>query len=556
MIPHLVAFGRPFLRCGPWLLGCATLIISASGWLSPAVSAGETVPAGVLSAPPDSSPSFLTNVPPQATHVAPALRQVVDVANSSLESQRKVQQLRLEQDGVKTKLATVTGELNLVGQRRQRVMDQIATMEREQQDRVTALRKELEGKLEQELAQAGQQITQELERDFGREIQAFDARHQDAIGQTLDQELQLKERELQQLTREIEAQTHELIDRLGRLDANPELSKALQQSTAQALAKRKAELEARRAQVASERDALLSKQRGAFIEQVRQRQVVERQRRLTLKEATLRSAMAELLHKTSTDDAAGMQQVRQELEAVTQRSNAVAEQQAALKARLEGLDQELAAGARRVESLEAERQTSLARLEQVFHHSNPGLDLEAIAWLGQAAQGVPAELATDLSLLQQRLTALAQQEQQLQAQQRVLRERQLALQLSREMEAQYERTRLKQQQEQDARAQKAEELLAKARESAERGKFDEALGLVAQAQATNPPQLNQITAFREELLQERERTLREAQTAQIERLFARAKAVFEQGKYEEAVELFEHVIKQEAALGASGPPAP
>ena len=205
-----------------WLLGCAAALIGSS-WLSgsPAVSAGESVPAGVLGTAPDSSSAFLTNVPPQATHVAPALRQVVDVVNSSLESQRKLQQLRLEQDGIKTKLATVTGELNLVGQHRQQLTDQLAVLEREQQNRVAALRKELEGRLQQELAQAGQQVTQELERDFAREVQAFDARHHDAIAQTLDQELQLKERELQQLTREIEAQTQELVDWLSRLDAGP-----------------------------------------------------------------------------------------------------------------------------------------------------------------------------------------------------------------------------------------------------------------------------------------------------------------------------------------------
>ena len=307
--------------------------------------------------------------------------------------------------------------------------------------------------------------------------------------------------------------------------------------------------------MATERDTLLSQQRTTFVEQLRQRQVIERQRRLTLKEATLRSAMAELLHKARSEDAARMQQVRQELEAATQRYNHIAEQQAELKVRLEGLDHELTASSRRLETLEAERQTSLARLEQAFHGSNPGLDLEAIAWLGKAAQSVPAELATDLGLLQSRLTALAQQERQLQEQRRVLRERQLALQLSQELEAQYERARLKQQQEQEARTSKAAELLAKARSSADRGKFDEALGWIAQAQAMNPPQLSQVTAFREELLQERERAVREAQAAQIERLFARAKAVYEQGKYEEAVQLFGKVIEEEAALGVSGQPS-
>lgn len=493
----------------------------------------------------------LANVPPSATHLIPALQHVVDVVNSSLESQRKLKAVRTEQDAVKTKLATVAGELQLIGQHRQQLADQLAAMERQQQERLGAMRKELETKLEQEMAQASQQIAQELERDFAQQVQAFDARYHEAIQQVLDQELQLKERELQQLSREIEVQTQDLLDRLNRLNATPELSKTLQQSTAQALAKRKTELELRRQQLTAERDALLTKQRTEFLNYIRQQQTVERQRRLTLKEANLRSAMAELLHKARQDDAARVQQIRQQLDAVTQRYHEAAQQEAVLKSRLGSLDQEAASSAQRLQVLEAERQSSLAKLEQAFRRSPPGMDSDAIAWLGQAAQHVPAELATDLGLMQQRLTAVAEQERQLQEQRRVLRERQLALQLSQEMEAQYERMRLKQQQEQEARARRAEEFLAKARQLADRGKFDDALSFVAQAQAVNPPQLSQITAFREELLREQERAMREAQAAQIERTFARAKVVFEQGNYEEAVKLFEQVIEQEATLGTA-----
>ena len=115
------------------------------------------------------------------------------------------------------------------------------------------------------------------------------------------------------------------------------------------------------------------------------------------------------------------------------------------------------------------------------------------------------------------------------------------------MESEFHEAELKQQREQDARARKAEELIGKAEQLAGRGRYDEALQLVAQAQALSPPQLSRVAILREQLVAAKEDATRQAQSVEIEQSFARAMDVFKQGRYEDAVVLFEKVIASEAA---------
>jgi hypothetical protein len=390
---------------------------------------------------------------------------------------------------------------------------------------------------------------------FTREVQTFETRQRGAIDKALEQDLDLKERELQQLSREVELQTQDLLDRLARLESNPELASSLERSMNEVLARRKAELDARRHELHAEREAYLTRARGQFTEQLKQEQAAELSRRLTVKEATVRQSMAELLHQTRRQDASRLQERRKTFEQVQQRYNELTQQQATLQTRLEALEGEMAATVHRAESIEAERQVSLARLEEAFHKPNPGMRVESLSWLTRAIQQAPSELATELGLLQQRLVTQVRQEQQLEEQRRVLRERQLALQLAREMEARHRQVQLAEQREREALSSRAEDLLAKADALAQQGRFGDSLRLVDQAQALNPPQVSRVAMKREQLLAEKDRAEREAQAAQLERLFARAMETFQQGQYEEAVALFEQVIVQEAALQGSAPVA-
>jgi tetratricopeptide (TPR) repeat protein len=151
--------------------------------------------------------------------------------------------------------------------------------------------------------------------------------------------------------------------------------------------------------------------------------------------------------------------------------------------------------------------------------------------------------------MQQRLVAAAEQEERQREQRRIVRERQQALQLSREMAEQHRKIEERQQREQQVRSRNAEDLLAKADRFAAKGQFDQALELLAQAQAINPPQLDRIALMREQLIATKTQREREQQTAELDGMFRRAKTAFDAGRYEESVALFEQVIAHEAALG-------
>ena len=529
------------------------ILVSGLGWGVAAASDGEAVArTSLLHAPSGLPPAYLLNVPPEAAPVAPVLDDLVKTFQSLSETHQHIKQLRNEQDGLRTKLAAVTSELSTRSQDRQQLEQQLKALEQQQQGRLLSLQKDLETKLTQELAQAQQQIDQELQQDSARQLQAFEARQRDAIEKSLGQELSLKERELAQLSQEIEVQTQELTDRLGRLEVNQDLTQSLDRSMTTILAKRKAELEARRKQLLTEREERLAKQRLEFANQLKQQQSLEQKRRLTLKEASLRSAMAELLHKASVEEGGRFDSLRQALQSTSQQSIVAAEHQAEFKVHLEDVGRKLAEETRQLDALEADQQKAMMHLEQVFQKPNPGLREEAIGWFTQAVQQLSPELANQLGPLQQRLVARAEQERQLQERRRMLRERALALQLSREMTAQYQREQKEAASQREAAARKAEALMTRANQFVDRGKFNEALELLAEAQALNPPQLDRITQRREELLAERARLVSQVKATELQRAFAHAMEVFQAGRYEEAIPLFERVIQQEAQTEPSG----
>ena len=545
MLTLTLSVSHPRPRC----FGLVAAIVLVSGSLSYAFAAESLPTADALktqSATPPQQP--FSDIPPAVQHVAPILRQVVGVIQSNAEVQGEVKRLRTELDTLKAKLAAVNSEFELVDRQQQQFSQQLAALEHQQREGIESLRKELEAKLANEPSAARQSITAEQQRDFAAQVQTFEARQQAAIAKGLDQELELKQRELDQLSQEIDMQMKELLQRLARLGANQEAAKSLERATSEALAKQKADLDARRKQLDGERVTLLAKWRNEFVQHLRQQQEAELQERLTVKEASLRSAMADLLQKTGREEAAKLEQVRHALEEVKQRHARLVQQQALLTSRVEAMDRELASQTKSLQNLQAERLASLSRLEEAFQKPNPMVPPEALAWLGRTIQYMPAEVAAELIPLQQRLVNASEQEQRLQEQRRIVRERQLALELSREMESQHQQIRLRQQREQEARSRKAEELLDKAHQVAGRDNFDEALRLVSQAQALSPPQLNKIAVVREALVNARQRRLREMQAAQIQQLFTQAMQVFDQGRYEEAVDLFERVIAQEAKL--------
>ncbi|KAF0167545.1 MAG: hypothetical protein FD161_5004, partial [Limisphaerales bacterium] len=118
--------------------------------------------------------SFLSHVPSAARHVAPVLQQVFRAYTANVNAQRESRQLRAAQDSVKTKLSTASGELKVLGEQRQRAEQELVALEREQQDRLVALRKDLEARLEAELVQTRQLITEELQQEYARQMQTFE----------------------------------------------------------------------------------------------------------------------------------------------------------------------------------------------------------------------------------------------------------------------------------------------------------------------------------------------------------------------------------------------
>jgi len=486
----------------------------------------------------------------EARPVAPALTHALETFELVQEADRALQQLRAKRDNIKTDLIAVSGELEVLAAHQQ-LEQQVAALERERQERMEGLRKELETRLQEELSQTRQQIVAEQEQDFNRQVQAFEERQGELIARSLDEQLQLKEREIEQLSQEIGAQTQGLLQQLGQLKADSAVATSIEHSMTQAIAQRKAEVLARRQQLDSQGAELLARRRDEFIDKLKQQQAVDLQRRLTLKEAGLRQAMAQLLHETQVQETDHITRVSQALEDVKRRQAEFIQRQASLSDRLQEFETRLTVGQQRIDELEQARGESLARLEDAFQKVNPGVSLAALAWFGRLIHEVPPELGIEFGMIQQRASARAQQEQEFEEQRRVHRERQLALELSHEMERRYQEAQLQKQREEQARSKKVEGLLTKAKDLASQGRFDQALEVVAQAQTQNPPKPSLVALVKEDIETAKEQALRAAEANELERLFARAQQAFQQGQYEEAIGLFEQVISKEAALEGS-----
>ncbi len=339
---------------------------------------------------------------------------------------------------------------------------------------------------------------------------------------------------------------------LARLEAGADLAKSIEGSTKQAIAKRKAALEASRQQLDMQRNTLVAGRREEFAAKLKEQQQAERQARLFLKEAGLRQAMAGLLHESSTQEAALFDDAQRQLDQVRKRQAQLATRQTTLTARLQTLERDLAAMAHQVEGLEAERQISLGNVDQAFQRLRVNAEQNGVlAWFAQTIQQAPFDLATDLGLIQQRVVAHAEQARQLEQQRQMLRERQLALQVSHEMERRYLQEQQQHERELEAKSRKADELLARAKQLAQRQQFDQALQLLSQALALNPPQASVIALAQEEITATKKQVQRQTQLAQVQQMFANAMQAFNQGHYDEAIPLFEQIIAQEAQLGVT-----
>ena len=515
-------------------------------------SADMDMEEGGLSSQTVSPQALFANVPADAKPVASALGALLKTVDALAKANQSLKDARAEQDNVKTELVGVNGELEVVTKEGLQAEQRLEALERQRQDRLTAIRKDLEATLQEQLVQARQQIDEDLNRDFARQVQAFEARQGELIDRHLDQQLQLQETDIQQLTAEIESQTRELADRLARLEAGADLAKSIEGSTKQAIAKRKAALEASRQQLDMQRNTLVAGRREEFAAKLKEQQQAERQARLFLKEAGLRQAMAGLLHESSMQEAALFDDAQRQLDQVRKRQAQLATRQTTLTARLQTLERDLAAMAHQVEGLEAERQISLGNVDQAFQRLRVNAEQNGVlAWFAQTIQQAPFDLATDLGLIQQRVVAHAEQARQLEQQRQMLRERQLALQVSHEMERRYLQEQQQHERELEAKSRKADELLARAKQLAQRQQFDQALQLLSQALALNPPQASVIALAQEEITATKKQVQRQTQLAQVQQMFANAMQAFNQGHYDEAIPLFEQIIAQEAQLGVT-----
>ena len=547
----------PVGRSGPRRCACL-LTVSLAGfwWLSPNAQAAETGPAPAIPGPAlnvASLRSFQATTPSAALPVARALQRAAEVFDTRNALQRQVKDLRMQRDGLDTELTALNGELQALQEHRQQLQEQLAQTERKQADELSALRNTLEARVKDQLLQAGRQASEELNRDTQRELQTFEAQQREQVGRGLDQDLNLQARELEQLNQELEVQTRELSNRLARLQASPEAAKSLERSMRQALDKRQQELDQRRKQLEADREAAVAAQRRAMADKLQQQQVTEQHRRMTVKEASLRQSMAETLHQTRTQSEGELGYLRQAVDKAGVRQHELAERQAQIAPRAQTLERQLASATDRLQGLAGEWTQVLAQVELALQQTDLAAHPEVAAWYQQTLRYLDAGLSAELSPIPQRALTRAQQERELATQQRQLRERQLALQLAREMEEQRYEQRLAQQREQEANAKQADRLLAKADTLASHGNYDQALQTVAEAQALNPPQMARVMVARQQLLAAQERTARQATSEELERLFTRAMKVFQDGRYEEAIELFEQVIAKEGATEGSAP---
>ena len=530
-------------RRWPWIATLMSLVLAGAAVYAEDGMASEGL------ATPATLQTLLANTPQAATPWAGSLVQLLQAYQSFRQAQEALKQLRLQQDATRTELTSVTGTLEMVVRERQDLEKQEQKLETERQQRLNGLRKELEDRLQEELSQARQQIDVELKQDYDRAMQSFESRLGSLIDQNLEQEIQLQEREIQQVSGELETLTEELRSRLGKLQSGAEVAGSVEQSINRTLAQRKAELQARREQLKLQREQVMVKRRAEYAEKLKQQQAVEHQTRLIYKEASLRQAMAELLHGAQQQEDGALRQVKQALEEVRPKHMQVAKRQALLTTRLQALDQQYTEASQRIQTQQAARGDSLTKLEQSFEKSGPSVTGEGLQWFGQVIQESPPEVAAELSVIYHRLNSRMTQERQLREQQKLLRERQLALQVSREMEKRYQEQQERLVKEQQAKSRKADELMTRVRELQTTGRYEEALQLTNQIQILNPALSSQMAILQQDLQVAREQSMRQAKAADVERVFSQAMHLFEQGQYEESVKLFEQVIEKEAQPG-------
>lgn len=525
------------------------------GLIGPAIRLGladeSSAPFSLTHLESQKIPFFLTDIPPQAQHLVPPLHHIIEISESITSAQGGLKQLRTDLDVVFTHLISLKSELEVVTQRRSDREQELARLETEATKGFEALKFDLDNKLEQELDRSREQVSEELKRELAVRFEAYEKRQRETVQKTLSQELLFEDRELQQLTKEIEVQSQELSDRLIKLDDRSNLAKTLKHTTKKLLAKKRAELQERRSRLNVERDVVLARQRQSVVQVLKEQKQVQLQRRLTIKEASLRLSMAALLVRTRKDMKTKIEDAREVVSTVNKRYGRLVEDFASLTAQQKSLEIRIATQLRAMEGLEIERQASLVRLEEAFRKRDGELAQDAISWFGGAIQSAPRGLSLDLEMMHQRLVKTEKQERRLQEQGRILRERQLALQVSREMEAQYQRIQEKQRRKEQAKFDKAEKLLRSAGKYANNGNYDKALQIISQAQALNPPQIQRIAMTREEFIVKQDRVVHTRQSAEIERLFEQAMKIFEEGRYGDAVAMFEQVIDQEASMGQS-----
>ncbi len=494
----------------------------------------------------------LGSIPQRAQESAPLLEEMRAAFEASAAAKQAARRSCLEQEHLKARLASIDSERETLARLRQELEEQLIELERRQQERRAAFERELEHGLERELAQIRQQLAEESGADTARVVQAFEVRERERLQQALEEELTQQERELERLSRDVPAQADRLLAQLGQLEAQPELSRSIAHSAHEALASRRAALETRRTRLAEEREGLLAPRRAELLARLKQEQDVESQRRLALQEVKLREAMNALLLKTRLEEMGRFEGVRQALRDAKGSFSQLALQQALLTSRLEAVEEDLGLQRQQIDGLEMRRQVALAGLAQSLRLSSAHGPLATLTWFGKAIEPLPPELIEELGRLQQQVVAWAEEERRLQTQRRAEQQRQRALQIAGELTVQYDELRREQQREAQSRRLEAEQCLAQARQRAGRAQFDQALGLIAQAEAL-APEWDEVALLRAQIVQVRERATRQARRAQAERMFTRGVKVFRQGDFEEAAQMFEQVLAHDERSEPPGP---
>lgn len=492
--------------------------------------------------------SLQGSAPSSARHLIKSLHRTAKIFDGRRHIQNTLRQLRTDRDSIKTELTAFTSELEVIEQHRGELQSQLAATEVRQVKDLQSLRVRLEGQVKHELLRTGQQIIKELQQDTQREIALFENRQRGTISRELDQELEIEAKELEQLSQEIDLQTQELAGRLNRLNADESVAGSVARTMRTALDKRGQLLDMRRKKAEVEREVQITAQRKALKTRLMQEQNIEQHRRMTMKEASLRQDMAELLHTTRIQFAGEIGYVRRSHEEATERFSKLTARQTKSNQILEAAEINLADQTDRARSLGIEWDNTVDELEIALQRLDPNANPEAFKWFQDTILYLTPDLNAELAPLPQRVLARAAKERELVEQQRALRERQLSLQLAKEMEGQRRIARKREKKIRERKAQKADDLLQRVKRLAARGDHQEALILLTEAQALQPPQLNRIMIVREEVLTARAQQARAAKSAELERLFTTAMKAFETGDYEKSIVLFEQVVNAEAAV--------